>query len=151
MSQRHRIQNNRMMFVTIATLNREPFFEHAPIAREAVETLYRVKALHPFLLHGFVVMPDHCHFLMTILPPEKISTIIGTFKSGLTFNTGIPQIWQPRSYIRIVRTTPENVLRYIHMNPVEASMVERSNAYPWSSASGKWDVDQITPRPRMYS
>jgi putative transposase len=147
MSQRHRIQNNRTMFVTIATLNREPFFENPAVAREAVETLYRVKALHPFFLHGFVVMPDHCHFLMTIPPPEKISNIIGTYKSGMTFNTGIPQMWQPRSHMRIIRMTSEYVLQYIHMNPVVASMVKKPAEYPWSSASGKWIMDPMVPPP----
>lgn len=137
MSQRHWIQNNRIMFVTIATLNRESFFENPAFAREAIETLYRVQKLHPFLLYSFVIMPDHCHFLMRIDPPQKVSNIIGIYKSGMTFNTGIPQMWQPRSHIRIIRDNPHRVLHYIHMNPVQADLVELPEQYSWSSASGK--------------
>lgn len=147
MSQRHWIQNNRIMFVTIATLNREPFFGNGAFAREAVETLYRVRQLHPFLLYAFVIMPDHCHFLVRIDRPQKISNIIGTYKSGMTFNTGIPQMWQPRSHIRIIRNDPMNVLRYIHMNPVRAGFTKTSAEYPWSSAAHEWIVDALTLNP----
>ncbi len=143
MSQRHRLQNNRTMFVTIATLNREPFFENPAFAREAVETLYRVRKLHPFLLYAFVIMPDHCHFLMHIDRPQKISNIIGTYKSGMTFNTGVPQMWQPRSHIRIIRNNPLHVFRYIHMNPVLADITKLPTEYPWSSASHEWVIDPM--------
>lgn len=143
MSQRHWIQNNRIMFVTIATVNRERFFEHPAFAREAVETLYRVRALHPFYLYGFVIMPDHCHFLVMVQSPGRISNIIGMYKSGMTFNTGIPQMWQCRSHIRIIRDDAQSILRYVHMNPVQANIVQSPETYPWSSASGKWVVDQL--------
>jgi putative transposase len=149
MSQRHRIQNNRTMLITIATLNRKPFFSNPVFAREAIETLYRVRDRHPFQMYAFVIMPDHCHFLLHIPPPQRISNIIGTYKSGMTFNTGIPRLWQPRSHMRIIRTGAHHVLRYIHMNPVEASMVLSPDEYPWSSASGKWMVDPIMPQPRI--
>jgi REP-associated tyrosine transposase len=149
MSQRHWIQNNRIMFVTTATLNRESLFGNPAVAREAVETLYRVRALHPFLLYGFVIMPDHCHFLMMVQAPGRISNIIGTYKSGMTSNTGIPQMWQPRSDMRIIKGDPLPVLHYIYMNPVKAGLTKTCEEYPWSSASGEWEVDPL-PRSIMH-
>jgi len=139
MGQYRTVLNGAFMFVTTVTRNREPFFIQTTHAREAVDTLYRVKRLHPFFLYGFVVMPDHCHFLLFVTQPETISRIMNVFKSGLTFNTGIPRIWQKRFHIKTVQNL-RPVLRYIHNNPVEAGFVSRPEDYPWSSACGRWKV-----------
>ena len=32
------------------------------------------------------------------------------------------------------------VLQYIHENPVKAGLCDRPEAYPWSSASGMWEI-----------
>ncbi|MFH0770171.1 MAG: transposase [Candidatus Peregrinibacteria bacterium] len=142
MSQRHPIQNDRMMLVTTNTYNREPIFFDPSFAREAVERLYRIQELHPFLLFGFVIMPDHCHFLVKIPSPYTISKLMNDFKTGLTFDLGIRAFWQRRFHIRLL-CDPYHALRYIHRNPVKAGMVETPEDYPWSSASGRWDVSPI--------
>lgn len=139
MTQRHPIQSDTLFFVTTNVMNRRKMFAHDPYAREAVEMLYRVQELHPFFLHGFVIMPDHCHLLLFVDEHRSISTIINRYKMGVSHSIGIGSLWQPRFHVRI----PENagaVLRYIHMNPVRAKLVEHSRDYPWSSASGRWDV-----------
>lgn len=128
--------------ITTNTLNRLPIFNNDVYAREAIETLYRVQELHPFLLHGFVIMPDHCHLLMFVPEPESISKIMNVYKAGMTFNLGIPKLWQPRFFNRIVESS-YNTLHNIHMNPVKAKLVEKPEDYPWSSASGKWDVTEL--------
>lgn len=88
-------------------------------------------------------MPDHCHFLLRVDPPVEISQIMSSFKSGLTFDTGISKLWQTRFHMRIVESQPEKVLQYIHMNPVVAGLVDQQGKYLWSSASGKWDICQL--------
>ena len=143
MFQRHPIQNSALMFITTNTFNRSPFFADQARAREAVECLYRVQSLYPFFLFGFVIMPDHCHFLLRVDPPLSISTIMNSFKSGLTFDTGIPKLWQSRFHMRVIDHHPEVVLQYIHMNPVKAGLIEQQGKYLWSSASGKWDICQL--------
>ena len=143
MFQRHPIQNSALMFITTNTFNRSPFFADQARAREAVECLYRVQSLYPFFLFGFVIMPDHCHFLLRVDPPVEISQIMNSLKAGLTFDTGISKLWQSRFHMRIVESQPEKVLQYIHMNPVKAGLVDMANQYPWSSASGTWDVNQL--------
>jgi putative transposase len=142
MSQRHPIQHEALMFVTTNTRARTPLFAHAPYANEAVETLYRVREQLPFLLHGFVIMPDHCHILLRVPAPASVSTIIGTFKSGVSFNIGNGPIWQRRFHLRL----PDDAMRvlaYIHRNPVRAGLVQIAEDYPWSSASGRWDVTAL--------
>ncbi len=143
MTQRHPVQQNATMFVTTNCMDRRPIFHDPAFAREAVECLYRVKKLHPFYLYGFVIMPDHCHFLMNVPAPETMANVIGTFKSGLTFDTGVPRMWQGRYHCRIIESNAVRVLTYIHNNPVVGGLVKNPQDYPWSSASGMWEIDPL--------
>lgn len=131
------------MFITTNTMNRRRIFTDDAKAREAIECLYRVQELHPFFLYGFVIMPDHCHFLLQVPEGGSVSRIMNAYKSGLTFDIGIPKLWQSRFHIRIAEH-PSGALEYIHFNPVKAGLVEEPHHYKWSSASGLWDV---TPLP----
>ncbi len=131
------------MFVTTNVLDRRPIFADPACAREAIECLYRVQSMHPFLLYAFVIMPDHCHILMQVLPPNTVSKIMTAFKSGLTFDIGVPKLWQPRFYVRIVEKNIEKVISYVHQNPVKAGLCDMPQEYLWSSAYGKWDVSEI--------
>jgi putative transposase len=142
MTQRHPIQNDRTMMITMVTKNRFPFFKDDSYAREGVECLYRTQSLHPFFLYAFVIMPNHCHFLMKVPSPEKIATVIGSYKSGLLFDMQTPSIWQKRFHLQLPEN-PEKAREYIHMNPVRAGLCENPHEYPWSSASGKWDISPL--------
>ncbi len=142
MSQRHFVQNNRIMMITTVTIHREPFFANPAFAHEAIDCLYRTQSLHPFFLYGFVIMPDHCHFLLKVTAPALVSRTIGIYKSGLTFDLGIGKMWQERFYIRLP-DAPSKTLHYIHLNPVRAGLSETIEAYPWSSAGGRWDVSPL--------
>ena len=127
------------MLVTTNTRDRKPVFSNPAYAREVVETLYRVQKIHPFVLYGFVIMPDHCHLLLSVPPPETISKVMQSFKVGVTFNTGLGAIWQSRFHINLP-VKFSNALQYIHMNPVIKGLCKDPKDYPWSTASGRWDV-----------
>ncbi len=88
-------------------------------------------------------MPDHCHILLNVAPPNTISKIMNVFKSGLIFDLGVSKLWQPRFHIRIPEKDIRKMLSYIHMNPVRAGLVEDQQSYLWSSACGKWDITHI--------
>lgn len=131
------------MFVTTNVLARKQVFKNPVYAREAVECLYRLQTLHPFFIYGFVIMPDHCHFLLRAMPPYEISRLMASYKTGLVSDLGMHKLWQPRFDLRI----PDNsyaCLNYIDLNPVRAGLAERAEDYPWSSASNKWDVSQLS-------
>ena len=142
MTQRHFTQNDTAMLVTTNIKNRYPLFEHSPYAREAVEQIYRTKSSLPFFLFGFVVMPDHVHFLLHVPSPATVSGVMRTYKMGLSFQTGIAPLWQRRFHIRLAKN-PHGALAYIHNNPVAAHLVVSPADYAWSSASGKWDIDPL--------
>ena len=130
------------MLVTVVCENRERYFKSPAFAREAIETMYRVQEMHPFYLYAFVIMPDHCHFLMYVPAPESISKIMNVYKSGLTFNTGMKKLWQPSFHIRFIDDR-SSACGYIHQNPVKAGFVEVAELFSWSSASGQWDIDPL--------
>ncbi|MBI3619206.1 transposase [Candidatus Peregrinibacteria bacterium] len=130
------------MFITTNLQNRKKVFANPAYAREAVEILYRVQKLHPFFLYGFVIMHEHCHFLL--MPPDggSVSQIMRCYKSGVSHGLGLGPIWQSRFHLRI----PHNAaaaLRYIHLNPVRVGFVQAAEDYPWSSASGRWEVTDL--------
>jgi REP element-mobilizing transposase RayT len=143
MTQRHPFKSDHIMMLTTNVLDRQKIFADESNAREAIECLYRVQELHPFFLYAFVIMPDHCHFLIETRAPITSGQLMNSYKAGLTFDLGIPKLWQRRYHIRLI-DQPEFAKQYIHENPVRAGIVEYALDYPWSSASGKWE---ITPLP----
>src|SRR5688500_4479347 len=122
MFQRHPIQNEHLMFITTNVHYKKPIFADPAHARAAVEMLYKVQMHHPFDLYGFVIMPDHCHFLMNGTWPETISRVMRVYKMGLTFELGIGAFWQSRFHM-IIPKNGFHCLRYIHKNPVKAGLV----------------------------
>ena len=60
-----------MFFVTSITLQRFPIFRRETTARLLIDTLAHYRDAGKFLLHEFVIMPDHIHVLLT--PAEEIS------------------------------------------------------------------------------
>jgi REP element-mobilizing transposase RayT len=87
-------------------------------------------------------MPDHCHFLLTIPGGGSISKVMNVYKRAVTFNLGMKDVWQPRFHMRLI-DDPLSALHYIHENPVKKNLCFLSQEYPWSSASGKWDVAEF--------
>jgi putative transposase len=138
----HAIQSNDFMLVTTVIKNRRPIFADVINAREAIDVLYRVQELHPFFLHGFVFMPDHIHLLLTIPPSNDISKLMNRFKMGVSHSIGLGPIWQHRFHMTVPRS-PKAALRYIYMNPKRAGLIDDPMDYPWSSASGRWDITPI--------
>ena len=142
MYQLHPIQHSATMFITTNMQERKPTFANPAYAREAIEVLYRIKALHSFCLFGFVIMPDHCHLLLRVPPEGALSKIMNRFKMGVSHSIGLGPLWQAKFHA----STPANLfatLQYIHQNPVRAELVRHPEDYRWSSAHAMWHVDPL--------
>jgi len=142
MFQRHFVQNQRMMFVTSNLSERKPLFANPTFANEVVLALYKTQQIHPFFLYGFVIMPDHCHVLLSVPEHGSVSKIMHTFKRSVSFALEQGSIWQSRFHIVYPKNSNE-ILTYIYQNPVRANLSNEPESYPWSSASGKYDVLQL--------
>jgi putative transposase len=55
----------RTFFVTTVTWKRTPIFRAEERARLLIEVVLHYRDQGKFLLHDFVVMPDHLHLLLT--------------------------------------------------------------------------------------
>jgi putative transposase len=115
-----------------------------------IDTLYRYRRERKFLVHEFVVMPDHFHLLMTpidINVEKAVQFIKGGFsyrvKKELSLNC---EIWE-RGYIdhriRDANDVSHHV-EYTHLNPVKARIALTIEEYAYSSAHPGFELD---PRP----
>ena len=77
-----------------------------------------------YLLHSFIIMPNHLHILLSPLTEKPINTVIGRIKGFTSFKIkkllGIDsEIWQQGMFDRIVRSDDEfkKYVDYIRNNP----------------------------------
>jgi REP element-mobilizing transposase RayT len=109
---------------------------------------YNADILGHYLLHAFVVMPNHVHLLATpavALPKltKSLKGITAKRANAILVLTG-KSFWQEESYDRLVRHELEfeKIRNYIEENPVRAGLAKEAAEYRWSSAgwaSGKGD------------
>ena len=103
-----------------------------------------------YLLHEFVVMPDHLHLILTPGPTTSLEKAIQLIKGGSshqihkTRNQKM-EIWQVGFYDWTIRDYNDwqTKVEYIHENPVRAKLVQEPEDWPYSSASGKFRLDPI--------
>jgi REP element-mobilizing transposase RayT len=102
--------------------------------------LYNAEVLRHYVLHGFVVMPNHVHLLVTASAPQpkltkSLKGITAKRANAMLALTGRP-FWQAESYDHVVRHEHEfeHIRNYIEENPVRARLVCQASEYRWSSA-----------------
>jgi len=93
-----------------------------------------------FLLHAYVVMPEHYHVLLSLEKANSISSVVrkvhSLFSREYRKATGFRgRIWQRRFYDHVIRNDEDwlTKMQYIHDNPVRASLVENIEDYRFSS------------------
>lgn len=103
---------------------------------------------HDYILHAFVVMPNHAHLLVT--PKATVPKLMQGLKgrtarraNQILKRTG-RAFWQEESYDHWVRDEREfgRIRAYIEENPVRAGWVAVAQDYRWSSA---WLTAQTEP------
>jgi len=119
------------------------YLRQPAIADMVVEAIqYNAANLGHYVLHAFVVMPNHVHLLATpaLALPKLTKSLKGiTSKRANTIlaMTG-SCFWQEESYDHLVRNEREfeKIQSNIEENPVRAGLVREANEYRWSSAGG---------------
>ena len=115
-----------------------------------IEVLYDFRAEKKYLLHEFVVMPNHFHLLLTPLRPTTLERSIGMIKGAFSYRAsrafGLPaNIWQTSFMDRRVRDFAEyqRFRGYIYSNPIKAHLSASAADFPFSSATGRFELDDI--------
>jgi putative transposase len=126
-------------FITFSCYRRLPYLDDDHSRKVFEEVLERTRQSHQFFLHGYVLMPEHVHLLMSEPQRYSLSTTLGVIKgetSKLLKGERV-QFWQLRYHDFNVFTRPKHreKLRYLHRNPVKRGLVEEPEQWPWSSYS----------------
>ncbi|HEX4006786.1 MAG TPA: transposase [Acidobacteriaceae bacterium] len=141
----HATNNSQTYFVTSQTWERRSLFRAEPWARLFFKTLlaHRNEA---YLLHEFVLMPDHFHLLIT--PSIPLERAVQFIKGGFSYRAKKElgsnlEIWQRGFSDHRMRDTEDYEIHkhYIHLNPVERHLCETPESYPYSSAYPGWKLD----------
>lgn len=131
----HATRNAQAHFVTAATWERRPSFKSEQWVRLFLETLHSYRG-QAYLLHEFMLMPDHFHILITpSVTPERAVQFV---KRGFSYRAqrepeSAMEIWQ-RGFsdhrIPDAEDYAQHVF-YVLRNPVDKRLAESAEQYPY--------------------
>jgi len=143
-----RVRQAGVYFVTTDTWQKYPLFINTELANIVVEQILSCRDRGFYKLHAFAVMPDHLHVLLTPSETTTVENAMQMIKGGSAHRMGHEwpnkfPVWHAGFHDRWMRDAVEyrGSKRYTEQNPVEAKLVERSEDYVFSSASGKYALD----------
>src|ERR1700734_1339787 len=101
---------NGCYFITASTFQKRNILQSDRMAGLFVDVLSHYRRQEKYLLHEYVVMPDHFHLLLT--PRETLPQTMQLIKGGFSYRakkelTFAHDIWQPSYYDRRVRNAEE--------------------------------------------
>ena len=137
---------DRTFFVTTITIQRLPIFRRDATARLLIDALAHYRDAGKFLLHEFVIMPDHFHALLTPVEQISLERVMQFIKGGFSYrHDKRGHIWQASFTNHRIRDCEdyEHHRDYIWMNPVRARLASRPELYPYCSAAGVLRMDAV--------
>ena len=139
--------------------NNDLLVRHIDLLREVVRD---VRVNHPFIIHGWVVLPDHLHCVIELPQDEddfaiRWKLIKSNFsrriektewRSAVRERRGERGIWQRRFWEHLIRDERDFQahMDYVHINPVKHGLVLRVQDWPYSTfhslvKDGAYSVD----------
>ena len=136
-------------FFTVNLLQRRQndlLVRHIDVLRPAVA---KVKQRHPFVIHAWVVLPEHFHCVIELPQDDAdFATRLRLIKSG--FSKALPKtefwsdvrnargergIWQRRFWEHLIRNEQDYQahMDYVHINPVKHGLVKAVKDWPYST------------------
>ena len=140
-------------FVTANTFCKQNLLQSDRMAELFCEVLFRYRTANKFLLHSFVVMPNHIHLLLTIPDGTTLERAMQFIKGSFSFEAGKvlrtgSSIWQKSFLDRRVRDAEEceRYRNYIQQNPVKAQLVNLAGDCIFSSMNPRFTLDELPQR-----
>ena len=125
-------------FVTSQTWQRRTLFRNPQWAELFLETLHSYRG-RAYLLHEYVLMPEHFHILIT--PSVTLERAVQFIKGGFSFRAkkelqSSIEVWQVGFSDHRIRDAHDYQIHidYIFRNPVGRKVVEHPAEYPYCSA-----------------
>jgi putative transposase len=135
--------------LTAVTHQRRRIFQKTTTAELFIATLFRYRDVGKFQLHGFVVMPDHVHVLLTPALDMAIERCAQLIKGGFSFairKDVLGEVWQEGYHAHRVTDNDDlrNQTQYILNNPVR----KRLEACPHIHTAPTY-ASRIDPAPEI--
>jgi putative transposase len=138
--------------VTFCTWQHRQLFPVETYARLFLKTVYHYRREGRFLLHAFVLMPDHVHLLITpshdVTIERAVQLIKGAYSHALGAIRGRKgEVWQRGFTDHRIRDSEDFAQHrnYIHQNPVRAHLALASSQYRYCSAFPGFKLDTWPP------
>jgi putative transposase len=154
----HVIASERTFFVTSSTWGKTGLLQSTRAAKLLIDVLYHYRQQQKYLLHEFVIMPDHFHVLITVGAEMTVEKAVQLIKGGFAFRAGRElgfraPVWQKGfSESRVnEREVFLGTREYIHANPVKRFLVTAGTDYPYSSAHSEFELDPPPQRLKALS
>src|SRR5260370_35155307 len=110
-----------------------------------MDVLEHYREQKKYVLHEFVIMPDHLHLLLTPAPEISIERAVELIKGGFSYRLGKDVsanakrglVWQESFTNHRIRDERDYAQHgdYIRMNPVRARLVDAPDLYPYPSVA----------------
>ena len=146
----HRVLPGGTYFITSSTWERRELFRVPEVAEILVRRILACRDKGVYLLHEFVVMPNHFHLLMTPGETTTLEKAAQLIKGGSSHEIHVQrghkmEIWQAGFHDWTIRDSEDYraKVRYIRMNPVQARLVEKPEDWRFGSASGVFPMDLV--------
>jgi len=133
--------------ITTVTYLRRVLFLKTANAESLVNMLFHYRDQGRYLLHGFAVMPEPLHVLLTPAASQTIERCAQRIKGGFSHQIRTKfrgEIWQAGFHDHRVRDASDfrNQLEYIALNPIRRGL--QSYAYVHSEFSDRLDPAPIS-------
>ena len=137
-------------FVTFSTWQRRRYFVVERYVRLFLKTLYGYRRQGKFLLHAFVLMPEHVHLLFTpaqdVTLERAVQLVKGAYSHSFGVEFGKQELWQRGFTDHRIRDAEDYATHrhYIHQNPVVRGLVSGAQEYRYGSAFPGFKLDEPT-------
>lgn len=145
-------QEVRTFFVTSVTFDRHAIFQSERMSNLLLHVMQDYRSQQKFLLHEFVIMPDHFHLLLTPAANTPLEKAVQYIKGGFSFRANKEldfraSIWE-RSFTNYRVGGADHYARlrgYIRRNPVKRFLADSEGCFPYSSAYPGAAIDPEPP------
>lgn len=122
--------------------NRQPVFVDDEDRRAYLDALREATRLHNVRVHGYVLMPNHVHLLLTPQAADGLARAMQTLgrRYVAAFNRRHGRsgtLWEGRFRTAVIEAPAyfHLALRYVEQHPLRDGLSESAADYPWSSAA----------------
>jgi putative transposase len=142
------LSSERTFCITSSTWGKRSLLQSDRAAGLLIAVFYHYREQGKYLLHEFVVMPDHFHVVITVGKEMTVEKAVQLIKGGFAFRAGrelgfLAPVWQKGfSEIRVNDAGAfQGIREYIHANPVKRLLVMAASDHPYSSVCLKFQLD----------